>query len=461
MRKVQADQMPLTAGYGGHEHSKELEKISEIFDANPIIYELAHRDLTFGKSATVGRNGLTGEQTVRCGLIKQMHGLSYEDLSFFLAEVRSFETFARIPFGMVLKPKRLQANIKRLSPDTWEAINRILLNYAADHRIETGRKIRADCTSVESNIHAPTDSSLLWDCVRVVTRVLTQLKDTFPDVPWKLSDHTRRAKKRAYEITFPSRKKKKSTKEYRAWAYRDLLRVAALTYGYGTRALEQLDKVPAMTAVQIAKLMVLKDELRDFLDSMNRVMDQTRRRVIHGEKVPANEKLVSIFETHADIIAKGNRDPVYGHKICLTGGASSMILDCVIEEGNPADSGMVKRIIERQIDIYGRPPRQAAFDGGFASKENLRIAKDDLGVGQVAFHKKCGLEISDMVKSAWVFKRLRNFRAGIEGCISTLKRAFQLDRVTWRGFRGFKSYVWASVVSFNAIVLARLLLARS
>lgn len=172
------------------------------------------------------------------------------------------------------------------------------------------------------------------------------------------------------------------------------------------------------------------------------------------QKVPASDKLVSIFEKHTDIIIKDGYQTFFGHKVCLTGGASSLIIDCVIEDGNPADSTLVKRSIERQTDIYGRAPRQTSFDGGFASKDNLKTAKE-LGVKDAAFHKKCGLEITDMVKSPWVFKRLRNFRAGIEGCISTLKRAFGMGRCTWRGLDGFKSYVCASVVSFNAIVIAR------
>ena len=111
-------------------------------------------------------------------------------------------------------------------------------------------------------------------------------------------------------------------------------------------------------------------------------------------------------------------------------------------------------MIERQIEIYGRPPRQVAFDGGYTSQANLRNIKAK-GVKDVVFHKKRGLEISEMAKSAWVFKKLKNFRAGIEGCISFLKRVFGLTRCTWRSFASFNSYVWASVVSFNLLVMAR------
>lgn len=167
---------------------------------------------------------------------------------------------------------------------------------------------------------------------------------------------------------------------------------------------------------------------------------------------------MSIFETHTDIIIKKNREVLFGHKVCLTGGKSSMILDAVIEDGNPSDSTLVERSIERLIAIYERPPRQVSFDGGFTSKDNLQFAKD-AGVEDVMFHKKCGLEVEDMAKSKWIFRKLRSFRAGIEGCISTLKRAFGMSRASWRGERGFKTYVWASIASFNAVILARHILA--
>jgi IS5 family transposase len=199
------------------------------------------------------------------------------------------------------------------------------------------------------------------------------------------------------------------------------------------------------------------DALDRFLPLTQRVMEQTRRRVLEGQSVPAQEKIVSIFEEHTDIIRKDRRETLYGHKICLTGGASSMILDCKVLEGNPADSTLAKTMVDRQAEIFSRPPRQIVFDGGFASKMNLSEIKAS-GVEDVAFSKGRGLEIGDMVKSSWMYKRLRDFRAGIEGNISFLKRVFGLDRCTWKSWPSFQSYVWGSIVSFNLLVLARHLL---
>jgi IS5 family transposase len=187
------------------------------------------------------------------------------------------------------------------------------------------------------------------------------------------------------------------------------------------------------------------------------VIDQARRRVLEDEKVPAKEKVVSFFECHTDIIEKGNRETTYGHKLFLVGGASGLILDCVMERGNPADSATFIKLLDRQKEIYGRFPRQVSADGGFASKENLAAAKgEERAVSDVSFSKRKGLAVLDMVKSSWVYRKLRNFRAGIEANISVLKRAFGLTRCTWSGWAGFKQYVRSAIVSYNLLTLGRL-----
>jgi IS5 family transposase len=219
-------------------------------------------------------------------------------------------------------------------------------------------------------------------------------------------------------------------------------------------AVARIEQHPANDVMTAAKLGALSAELTKVLELTKRVVDQTRRRVFDKEKVPAREKIVSIFEEHTDVIVKAPREVEYGHKVFLTGGASSMILDCVIAEGNPADSSMAVEMIDRQKEIFGRPPRQAAFDGGFASNPNLKTIKG-FGVKDAVFHKRRGIDVADMAKSSWVFRRLRNFRAGIEGCISFLKRVFGLTRCTWRSLSSFKSYVWSSIVSMNLLVIAR------
>ena len=156
-------------------------------------------------------------------------------------------------------------------------------------------------------------------------------------------------------------------------------------------------------------------EVAHYAPLIRQVIEQTQRRVFQGEKVPATEKIFSLFEEHTDIIVKGSRDIQYGHKLNLSTGRSGLILDVVIEAGNPADSDRLLPMLNRHIDNYGKAPRQMAADGGYASTENLREAKA-LEVKDVVFHKKRGLKVEAMAKSPWVYRKLRNFRAGIGRC---------------------------------------------
>ena len=166
-----------------------------------------------------------------------------------------------------------------------------------------------------------------------------------------------------------------------------------------------------------------------------------------------DQRIDFVFEPHTDIIVKDRRDTFYGHKVCLSGGPSNLITDCLIVKGNPADSTLTIEMLDRHERIYGHYPLKAALDGGFASKDNLQAAKTR-GVKDVCFAKKRGLKEEEMCRSSWVYNRLRCFRAGIESGISWMKRCFGLARCTWKSLRSFKSYVWASIVSANLLTLA-------
>ena len=386
---------------------------------------------------------MSAEQVLMALLIKQMNGFSYAVLAYHLADSRTYR--AVCGFGIADKApseSTLQRDIKKIRPQTLEAINRILLASAAAKGIEKGRKVRIDCTVVESNIHHPTDSSLLWDSVRVLSRLTQRAKEISGVV---VADHRRRAKRRALGIL------NASTKKRRVRLYRDLLKVARKSVGDAERIRIELDRFPSASPLEA---MALATELGHYIPLARQVITQTQRRVLDGESLGPQDKIVSIFEPHTDIIIKDRRETYFGHKITITGGASGLLTDLVIEQGNPADVTLAQTMITRQNDIYGRMPHQAALDGGFASKANLESIKA-LGVIDVAFSKKRGLTITEMTKSTWVYKRLRDFRAGIEGMISFLKRCFGMNRCTWRGLRSFQAYAWSSVLTANLLLMAR------
>src|SRR5271157_2674240 len=452
MREKIAQQQPLMPAPINHKHARELQQMSEVLDQLPEVTELVHADLVRrGVKPNKGRKGMPAEQVLRALLVKQMNGWSYQELAFHLADSNCYRWFCRLGIGDTCPDhSTLQKAIKHVRAKTLETINRRIVTCAVQQRIELGQKIRTDCTVVESNIHHPTDSSLLFDCVRVMARLMGHAQEAFAI---SYADRTRRAKRRALGIL-----NAKSASQ-RQGLYRDLLKVTQETVVQAQRVAELLDKVEVGDIMQLAKAQSIAAELRRNVELTGRVVSQTERRVLQGESVPATEKIVSIFEPHTDIIVKDRRDVLYGHKICLTAGASGIVTDVVVEQGNPADSTLAVKIIERQCAIFGKPPRQATFDGGFVSRANLEDIKL-LGTKDVAFAKKCHLAISDMVKSTWVYRCLRNFRAGIEGIISFLKRSFDLTRCRLSGLGSFKAHISASILACNLLVVARHLIAR-
>jgi len=449
MRRKFNPQINLFTSVTSNVISKELKHISQIIDANHQLRDLIYQDLVRAKRHDTGREGLTAEQVLRCAVLKQYRQLSYEELSFHLEDSTAFRAFSRLNMGQYPCKSILQDNIKSLTEDTWEAIHREIISYAQREKIETGRKIRIDSTAIETDIHHPTDSTLLFDGIRVITRWLEDGKQLTPQPRYFFSDHTRIAKKRLMVI-LNTRKD-----NVRLSAYKDLLAHAKRVVDYAEPAIAELK---AFESSDFLAARALAYKLERAIGILRKVIDQTERRVLKGEKVPASEKVVSFFEEHTDIIVKGSRDTQYGHKVFLTGGVSTLILDCMIERGNPADTDRYKNLLERHEGQYGRMPRQVSADGGFASKGNLAFAKEHK-VRDAVFAKKRGLSVLDMAKSTWVYKMLRNFLAGIEAGISTLKRAFGLDRCTWSGWDGFRQYVWSSIVSYNLLALARIKMA--
>lgn len=449
MRKKNQEQMPLMPCDIEHPRAKELDRISKILDTIATITDMVLQDLTYGvKNRHCGAQGMTAEQVLRAAIIKQTEGFSYEELAFHLMDSRTYRNFCRIGFAHKgFKKSALCKNIKAISSETWESINRLLVAYGEDKNIEKGKETRIDCTVVCSNIHEPSDSSLLWDSVRVLTGILKKMKEEL-GINISFTDHCRRAKKRMLGIMNAKNEK------IRGKRYKDLLKVTGKTVSYSKTAARVLDSHAFADVAKVTLSISIAEDFKRLIPLAEQVIDQTTRRVIHGEQVSSAEKIVSIFEPHTDIIRKDRRETFYGHKVCITGGRSNLISDCLIVEGNPADSTLTCEMLDRHEQIYGHYPLKVAFDGGFASKDNLEAAKSR-EIKDVCFAKKRGLKEEDMCRSHWVYRKLRRFRAGIESGISWLKRCFGFSRCTWKSFRSFKSYVWACIVSANLFTLAR------
>lgn len=444
MREKRTVQVSLYELFADHDLGRELQTMSDWLDAHREVLTPVMNDLCRHGLKPTGRRGLSAETVLRCAVLKQHRQLTYEELAFHLEDSASFQAFARLPRNECPKKSALQRVITAIQPATWESIHRALMETAAETRIEPAQRIRIDSTVTDSPIHAPSDSHLLWDGVRVLVRLLGQAR-ALPGAPaLPFVSHRRLAKKRARALWYTRGAAKREP------LYRDLIGATRATL----KTVEGVRERLLESAGWSVDLSAWLGQVSHYETLILQVISQTERRVFDGETVPASEKCVSLFEPHTDIIVKGARDVQYGHKINLASGRSGLILDVVIEPGNPADSQRLMPMLERHQAHYGTMPKQVAADGGYASRANLQAAKA-AGVEDVAFHKKRGLAIADRVKSQWVYRRLRNFRAGIESGISCLKRAYGLARCTWKGLPHFEAYVWSSVVAYNLSLLAR------
>ena len=448
MRAIYDTQLRFEFYQSDSKMSKKLEKISDILQKDRSFLEKIAKDFKTPKGSSAGAKGMTVEQVVRTAILKQLRQLGYDELYDELNDNISYRRFAKIHEGLVPKKSTLNENIKRISPDGFEEIHRVIIKTAIKLGVEKGKSVRMDSTGVESNIHYPTDGELLWDCVRVLDRVIEGVMEEYPDIKIEYHNHTTRAKKRRYRIV------NTSSKEKRVEAYKDLLKVSRATAEYSESCIEQLERRVKLGDIEAG---VYKEDLSGYLESLKIIINQTERRVLKGESVESKDKLVSIFETHSDILAKGKRKVIFGHKVLLSGGKSNLILDCMIERGNWSDAEYFREGIDRLGEKYGYLPEEITTDGGFASGDNYDYAVGE-GIKKVLFTKKCTSKIVELVKTSRAYKKLKKFRAGIEGCISAAKRAYGLSRCTWRGWRSFQSYVWLSVIAFNLNILAEALL---
>ena len=296
MRKKWEPQMPLMPAETDHPQAKELAAISRIISNKPIICELVLQDLGGHRSMAnkSGANGMSADQVLRAAIVKILYGFSYKDLAFHIVDSQSIRRFCQIGIAdKGFKKSALNNNIKAISDDTWHAIHTEIIGYAEEQKIEKGREVRIDCTVVESNIHPPSDSTLLYDAVRVLARLLNCAKDMLGS-RIIFQDHTRRAKKRMLAIQYA-----KSDSE-RKPRYKDLIKVSKKSLGYARSAIERLSQSAGFSPTAIG----LRLELERFAQLTEKVIDQAERRVIKGQQVPAAEKIVSLFEPHTDVIIK-------------------------------------------------------------------------------------------------------------------------------------------------------------
>lgn len=452
MRKKRQDDGWLDFTPMNEEELEKLEIMEEILKNADGVLDQVTADLTEDVNPDLGREGMSAEQVLRIAIVKQMYGWSYQELYSRVHDSIALRKFCGYEFTWLPKPQTLGENVKKLQPETFEAVNRALAKYAKKERIDDGRKVRIDTTAVETDIHRPTDSSLIRDGVVVITRMLHSARKTFPAAEISFHDRTRVVKKRVFKIA------NAKNDEQRRGPYQELMGFGEEVLRYARSATKKLQAIDGTDDTRTAARLVAA-RLKEAADLLAKVLDQTKRRVIKGQHVPADEKVTSFFEPHTDIIEKGGRETVFGHKVCVTVGKGNLVLDALIEPGNPADTEFFPDMLDRHRKLYGYAPESTAADGGFASAANAEYALKK-GVVNVSFSKRVGKALEELLPSPAVQKLLRKFRAGVEGIISALKRGVGLGRCLWKGWESFQAYVWSSIVAHNLKMLTETVFTR-
>lgn len=443
MRETRIAQASIFENYSKHEFGNRLRSLSDLLDQHVEVLDIIGEDINNKSVTHVGRNGLTLENIFRCLLLKQYLQVSYKQLSFHLSDSSTYRAFTRLPAHLAPSKSALQATIRCIKPETLQLVHNLMSSTWYKNGHLSLDKIRIDSTVVLSDITPPSDSQLLNDGVRVLSRNLAKLRD-ITGYKLRFTDQRKKSKSLAFKIF----NAKVALKEA---LYPDLLNLVAIVIKQVDRGLLQA-KACSVVSNSLQKWI---DDVDRFRDLTLKVVDQTQRRIFCDEKVPASEKIVSIFEPHTDVIVKGFREVQYGHKVNLSTEGNGFITCFSIEDGNPSDKDLFMPVLDFHQKNFDKLPGAVVCDGGYASKENVTKGRN-LGIKHVVFHKRVGISYHAMGVKIKTFKKLRNFRAGVEGNISELKRAFGVGKARWKGHDGFKAFVWSSVISYNLMRLARL-----
>jgi len=430
-----------------------LEKIDHYLD-DEALYRLIKKDLSkrWPRTEETGRNSTPVEVVLRMLVVRRLYSYSYEETVERVRDSLSLRQFCRVYLNDVPVDTTLIRWANLIQPKTLEKFNARIIQLAVERKVTNGRKLRMDGTVVESNIHAPSDNRLLADGVRVLARTVMRARALLQQkVQEPFEDFTQAAKQRARQIGETLRKKTDVAKSAGRQQYQELLEMTRKTIEAARCIQKQLRRQREQKAKRLHQI------LETFLPRTEKVIDQTIRRILQGEQVPAQEKIVSLFEEHSDIIRRGkeSRPVEYGHKIWLNEVEGGLVSHYRILDGNPSDEQQWKPSLKAHLKTFHQPPQQVSGDRGLYSEPNEQLAQD-LGVKRVILPQR-GHRSKARLKherKAW-FVKGRHWHAGVEGRISVLKRAHDLRRCLAHGLNGFQSWVGWGAIAGNLAVLGR------
>jgi IS5 family transposase len=435
------------------ELSPELKKIDTYLE-DEKLYRLIRDDLAkrYPKTKKTGRNSTPVEVVLRMLVVKRLYSYSYAETERVVRDSLSLRQFCRVYLNDVPDEKTLIRWANVIQPKTLEKFNERIMQLAVERKVTKGRKLRTDGTVVESNIRPPSDNRLLADGVRVLARTIVRARKLLQDnVQEPVEDFTQATKQVARQIGETLRKKTDTARTVGRQQYEKLLEMTEKTVESARCIQKQLSQQQEQKAKRLHQI------LETFLPRTEQVIDQTTRRILQGEQVPASEKIVSLFEEHTDIICRGkeSRPVEYGHKIWLNEVEGGLVSHYRILDGNPSDEEQWKPSLKAHLKTFHQPPQQASGDRGLYSEPNEQLAHD-LGVKKVILPQR-GHRSDARSKhehKAW-FVKGRHWHAGVEGRISVLKRSHDLARCLAHGLNGFQCWVGWGIIAGNLAVLGR------
>ena len=434
-----------------------LKRIAAFLDQHARLVDGVRRDLLRGlKRPTTGRRGLTAAQTLRSLILMRVKNWDYRELRERITDGYTLRSFTHFESQRVPQHDAFNRAVNRLTPATLQGVNDAVVHAAVALGLEDGTKLRVDTTCTETDIHHPTDSTLLWDTVRVVTRLVRQLDDLVPAGVGPFTVRTRAARRRMAEI---QRMTAKERHTQQVPTYRALIGITERVVAEA-RAVVARVQAPRGDVLSAATVAALKQQIPSYCDLGDRVLRQTCRRVLQGEQVPTEEKVYSIFEPHTDLIKRGKeRKPIeFGHKVFLAESGHGLITQYQVLTGNPADQDHVTPSLTRHAKIFHQAPDLYRSDRGFFNESNLDACRT-AGVKLTCIPQSGGKRSADReaFEKSPAFKRGQRFRAGIEGRISVLFRGRGMKRALVEGREHFELLVGAAVLANNLMVIAELL----
>jgi IS5 family transposase len=384
---------------------------------------------------------------------------SYDTLE---REVRAnlvYRAFTRIGDEKVPDAKTLARLGQAIGPEVIGKLHERLMELARERGVVQGRKMRVDTTVVETNIHYPTDSSLLGDGARVLTRTMKKVEKATGGLKKRIRDRMRSVNKKVIAIALAGRLKGSDGEERRMQRYRELVSLTRKVLHQAEGVLEEMRDLPSRRQVRVKPL---REILETMGERVRQVIRQTKARVFQGiTQYP--HKILSIFEPHTEIIRKGktSKPNEFGNLVKVQEAENQIITHYEVFAERPVDSRLLVPAVEQHQRQFGRPPRMVAADTGFYSLRNERTIQA-MGVKRVAVPSLStkSSERRKLQRTRW-FRLGQRWRTGCEGRISVLKRRHGLSRCRYRGFEGMQRWVGLGIIADNIIQIGRCLAARA